>query len=68
MILKENLLVLVKKNSLIDIISLKKIKFIQDIFFLGAVVKTILNLSKLQLLRVLGNISGLTKILKNNKF
>ena len=66
MILKENLLVLVKKNSLIGIISLKKIKFIADTFF-GAVVKTFLNLSKLELLRVLGNISGLTKILKNNK-
>ena len=47
---------------------IKKNKIYTRYFFLGAVVKTILNLSKLQLLRVLGNISGLTKILKNNKF
>jgi len=47
---------------------IKKNKIYTRYFFLGAVVKTFLNLSKLQLLRVLGNISGLTKILKNNKF
>ena len=47
---------------------IKKNKIYTRYFFLGAVVKAILNLSKLQLLRVLGNISGLTKILKNNKF
>tara|TARA_B110000977_G_scaffold48677_1_gene66161 strand:- start:150 stop:1028 length:879 start_codon:yes stop_codon:yes gene_type:complete len=47
---------------------IKKNKIYTRYFFLGAVVKTILNLSKLQLLRVLGNISSLTKILKNNKF
>ena len=47
---------------------IKKNKIYTKYFFLGAFVKTFLNLSKLQLLRVLGNISGLTKILRNNKF
>lgn len=47
---------------------IKKNKIYTRYFFLGAVVKIFLNLSKLQLLKVLGNISGLTKILKNNKF
>jgi len=47
---------------------IKKNKIYTRYFFFGAFVKTFLNLSKLQLLRVLGNISGLTKILKNNKF
>jgi GT2 family glycosyltransferase len=47
---------------------IKKNKIYTKYFFLGAFIKTFLNLSKLQLLRVLGNISGLTKILKNNKF
>jgi len=47
---------------------IKKNKIYTRYFFLGAVVKIFLNLSKLQLLKVLGNISALTKILKNNKF
>lgn len=47
---------------------IKKNKIYTRYFFLGGVVKIFLNLSKLQLLKVLGNISGLTKILKNNKF
>ena len=47
---------------------IKKNKIYTRYFFLGAVVKIFLNLSKLQLLKVLGNISALTKILKNNIF
>ena len=47
---------------------INKNKIYTKYFFLGAVIKVFLNLSKLQLLRVLGNIFGLAKILKNNKF
>ena len=47
---------------------IKKNKIYTRYFFLAAVAKIFLNLSKLQFLKVLGNISGLTKILKNNKF
>ena len=47
---------------------IKKNKIYTKYFFLGAIFKIFLNLSKLQLLKVLGNISGLAKILRNNKF